>query len=422
MVHVVDEEHWPGGLTGLAAPPPDPAPLTPVCLHGTMGGAWQFEQAQRRWAERGLASVALNYRGHHDSRPVCRLGRVSVQAYIDDATSVTESTNGPMLVGQSMGGAIALAVAAPNRHRRRRAGVCLPPRPVRWRGAHRVRSSASHRSNTYRPTVCNPRISGHDRRRGHRDPRTVDGYGEAWNAHDLDVIMSFHAEDGTHCLHVDREREHGTDEIREAFGSYLTEWPDMHFERRRMLVGDGLFVHEMLVTPTADGKVGRVPDGGRDHGPRRRDGRQGHVLRRDHGSAAGGIVSAADAATTSVADFERLWQTKDLEIVREIVAPEAIASWSGLDAFRGADYPDRMRNVMRDLLADIVLEATAHAVNGDDVFISWPANASVGGEAVEWVGIDRFRLKGDLADEVYAVFDTFRLREAQDRGLGQVAG
>jgi SnoaL-like polyketide cyclase len=132
-------------------------------------------------------------------------------------------------------------------------------------------------------------------------------------------------------------------------------------------------------------------------------------------------VSAADAATTSVADFERLWQTKDLEIVREIVAPEAIANWSGLDPVRGADYPDRMRNVMQDLLPDIVLEATAHAVNGDDVFISWPANASVGGEAVEWVGIDRFRLKGDLADEVYAVFDTFRLREAQDRGLGQVA-
>jgi hypothetical protein len=37
-------------------------------------------------------------------------------------------------------------------------------------------------------------------------------------------------------------------------------------------------------------------------------------------------VSAADAATTSEADFERLWQTKDLEIVREIVAPEAIAN------------------------------------------------------------------------------------------------
>ncbi len=87
----------------------------------------------------------------------------------------------------------------------------------------------------------------------------VDGYGEAWNAHDLDVIMSLHAEDWTHCLHVDREREHGTDEIREAFGSYLTELPDMHFERRRMLVGDGLFVHEMLVTPTADGKSVAFP-------------------------------------------------------------------------------------------------------------------------------------------------------------------
>jgi hypothetical protein len=132
-------------------------------------------------------------------------------------------------------------------------------------------------------------------------------------------------------------------------------------------------------------------------------------------------VSAPDAATRLVANFERLWQTKDPEIVREIVAPEAIAHWSGLETFRGTDYPDQMRNVMQDLLPDIVLEVTAHAVNGDDVFISWQANASIGGETVEWVGIDRFRLEGDLADEVYAVFDTFPLREAQGRALGQVA-
>lgn len=87
----------------------------------------------------------------------------------------------------------------------------------------------------------------------------VDRYGEAWNAHDLDRIMSFHAEDGTHCLHADRERAHGTDEIREAFGGYLTEWPDLHFERRRLLVGDGFLVHEMLVTATADGKSVAFP-------------------------------------------------------------------------------------------------------------------------------------------------------------------
>jgi hypothetical protein len=87
----------------------------------------------------------------------------------------------------------------------------------------------------------------------------VDRYGEAWNAHDLDLIMSFHAEDGTYCLHADRERARGTDEIREAFGSYFTEWPDIHFERRRLLVGDGFFVHEMLVTATVDGRSVAFP-------------------------------------------------------------------------------------------------------------------------------------------------------------------
>jgi hypothetical protein len=132
-------------------------------------------------------------------------------------------------------------------------------------------------------------------------------------------------------------------------------------------------------------------------------------------------VSGPEAATKLVANFGRLWRTKDPEIVGEMVAPEAIANWSGLDTFRGTDYPDQMRNVMQDLLPDIVLEVTAHAVNGAYVFISWQANASVGGETVEWVGIDRFRLKGDLADEVYAVFDTFPLREAQARALGQAA-
>jgi hypothetical protein len=87
----------------------------------------------------------------------------------------------------------------------------------------------------------------------------VDRYGEAWNAHDLDLIMSFHAADGTHCLHADRERVHGTAEIREAFGSYFSEWPDLHFERRRLLVGDGFFVHEMMVTATVDGRSVAFP-------------------------------------------------------------------------------------------------------------------------------------------------------------------
>lgn len=118
--------------------------------------------------------------------------------------------------------------------------------------------------------------------------------------------------------------------------------------------------------------------------------------------------------STMLDNFERLWRSRDPEIVKEIVAADAVAHWAGLGRFGGREYPEVMRKVMEGL-PSLELEVTGHAAERDLLFISWKARALVDGFAVEWDGIDRFRLDGDLAVEVHAIFDTGPLRTAYER-------
>jgi hypothetical protein len=76
-----------------------------------------------------------------------------------------------------------------------------------------------------------------------------------------------------------------------------------------------------------------------------------------------------EAAAQLIANFETLWSTKDPEIVREIVAPDAEARWSGVGAFRGTAYPERMRVTMEEVIPDVELRVTGSAVRGSLVFI-----------------------------------------------------
>jgi pimeloyl-ACP methyl ester carboxylesterase len=75
------------------------------------GGAWQFEGWLALLAERGYASQSLDLRGHHGSRPVAEVGRLSVRDYVDDALEVARSLGNPVIIGHSMGGLIAQKVA-----------------------------------------------------------------------------------------------------------------------------------------------------------------------------------------------------------------------------------------------------------------------------------------------------------------------
>ncbi len=74
-------------------------------------------------------------------------------------------------------------------------------------------------------------------------------YNDAWNAHDLDAIMSMHAPDMVFENHTAGERAQGA-EVRDHIGAIFATWPDIAFETRRLYVRDGLVVQEWTATAT----------------------------------------------------------------------------------------------------------------------------------------------------------------------------
>jgi steroid delta-isomerase-like uncharacterized protein len=77
----------------------------------------------------------------------------------------------------------------------------------------------------------------------------IDRYNDAWNAHDLDTIMSLHAPDMVFENHTAGERAEGA-AVREHIDAIFQSWPDIRFETRRAYVRDGLVVQEWTATAT----------------------------------------------------------------------------------------------------------------------------------------------------------------------------
>jgi ketosteroid isomerase-like protein len=79
--------------------------------------------------------------------------------------------------------------------------------------------------------------------------RTIDRYNAAWNAHDLDAIVSMHAPGMVFENHTVGERAEGP-EVREHIGRIFENWPDLRFTGRRLYVRDGLVVNEWTARAT----------------------------------------------------------------------------------------------------------------------------------------------------------------------------
>ena len=83
---------------------------------------------------------------------------------------------------------------------------------------------------------------------------TIERYNDAWNAHDVDAIVGFHAPGMVFENHTAGERVEG-----DAVGPHIAEifrnWPDLAFRGRRLYVRDGLVVSEWTASATAsDGR------------------------------------------------------------------------------------------------------------------------------------------------------------------------
>jgi steroid delta-isomerase-like uncharacterized protein len=84
----------------------------------------------------------------------------------------------------------------------------------------------------------------------------IDRYNDAWNAHDLEAIMSMHAPDMVFENHTAGESAQG-EEARAHIGAIFETWPDISFSTRRAYVRDGLVVQEWTATATHKNKMTR---------------------------------------------------------------------------------------------------------------------------------------------------------------------
>ncbi len=89
-----------------------PRPAVLLFVHGMWGGAWVWERWLPFFAARGWDGYALNLRGRAGSRPVSDIGRVPFADYLEDSAGVVRRLGDVVLVGHSMGGLIAQALAA----------------------------------------------------------------------------------------------------------------------------------------------------------------------------------------------------------------------------------------------------------------------------------------------------------------------
>ena len=105
--------------------------------------------------------------------------------------------------------------------------------------------------------------------------RTIERYNDAWNAHDVDTIVAYHAPGMVFENHTAGERVEG-DAVREHISRIFENWPDLTFRGRRLYVRDAFVVSEWTATAT-DGEGRRLEWDGVDIFPFE----DGLVLRKD---------------------------------------------------------------------------------------------------------------------------------------------
>jgi steroid delta-isomerase-like uncharacterized protein len=85
----------------------------------------------------------------------------------------------------------------------------------------------------------------------------IDRYNAAWNAHDVDTIVSMHTQDSVFENHVTGDRNVGREAIGRAISGIFSVFPDLAFETRRAYIRDDLVVQEWTARGTHQGTMTR---------------------------------------------------------------------------------------------------------------------------------------------------------------------
>ena len=85
----------------------------------------------------------------------------------------------------------------------------------------------------------------------------IDRYNAAWNAHDIETIVSLHTEDSVFENHVTGDVNVGREQIRRAIAGIFAVFPDLTFEARRSYIREDLVVQEWTARGTHEGTMTR---------------------------------------------------------------------------------------------------------------------------------------------------------------------
>jgi hypothetical protein len=92
-------------------------------------------------------------------------------------------------------------------------------------------------------------LLGGEERPGPTLEDVIDAYNEAWNRHDLDAIVSFHAPAMIFQNYNAGEHAEGAD-VRTHIGRIFENWPDLRFTGRSLYVGEDFVVQEWTAHAT----------------------------------------------------------------------------------------------------------------------------------------------------------------------------
>lgn len=92
-------------------PQPASAKATLQFCHGAWVGGWIWDTFAEWFADSGYRCVVPTWRGRYESRQVRDLGKVRMDEFVEDCLTVAAQSKPDVLIGESMGGLIALKAA-----------------------------------------------------------------------------------------------------------------------------------------------------------------------------------------------------------------------------------------------------------------------------------------------------------------------